>query len=316
MLIGWIGERWSRWLSPGRRPAGANRSPAVGGHPALADQLGQVGPDRQLGRRVQRRVDGGVDPGDDLGRGAVAGGQGGEHLGLAVEAVGQVALDPGDGVGDQRPVARVEPLGPELQQQLQRGQVGNHVAARPLDHGGAAAEHMVPGEDGLVGGELEAAVVGGVPRRRQRPQLQPGRDHRVAGGQVGGVRAGPARRERGQRRPGPPGERPRPFRMVDMGVGEQHQLHPAPLTGPDHRRGVPLVVRPRVDHHRRCRPWLPDHEGVGPLERERRRVRRQHPGHPRAPGLGHGATGGRSSRPVWPPGPPGPPGSRRGVGTG
>src|SRR5215208_7707338 len=91
---------------------------AVGGDPALADQLGQVGPDRQLGRRVQGGVDGGVDPGHDLGRGAVAGGKGGQHLGLAVEAVGQVALDPGDGVGDQRAVARVEPLGPEVRQQL------------------------------------------------------------------------------------------------------------------------------------------------------------------------------------------------------
>src|SRR5512132_3452789 len=74
---------------------------AVGHDPALADQLDQVGPDRQLGRRMQGRVDLDVDPGHDLGRGAVAGGQGAQHLGLAVKAVGQVALDPGHGVGHQ-----------------------------------------------------------------------------------------------------------------------------------------------------------------------------------------------------------------------
>ena len=59
------------------------------------------------------------------------------------------------------------------------------------------------------------------------------------------ARAGPARGEGGQRRPGPLGERPGPLGVVDVGVGQQHQLDPAPGTGPDHRLGVPVVGLPR-----------------------------------------------------------------------
>src|SRR4029453_10174005 len=73
------GPSTGRWRC--RAPGAAGGSEAltgwVGRDPAFAGQLDQVGPDRQLGRRVQGRVDLGVDPGHDLGRGAVAGGQGG-----------------------------------------------------------------------------------------------------------------------------------------------------------------------------------------------------------------------------------------------
>jgi hypothetical protein len=71
------------WATP-MAPAGSGGPEAlavVGDHPAVGDQLGQVGPDRKLGRGVEGRVDLGVDPGHHLGRGAVAGGQGGhDHV--------------------------------------------------------------------------------------------------------------------------------------------------------------------------------------------------------------------------------------------
>src|SRR5688572_5153685 len=66
----------------------------VGGEAVFADELAEVGFDRLGGDGVEPGIDLGVDLGDDLrvGGGSIADGV--EDLHLALEAMGDVALDP------------------------------------------------------------------------------------------------------------------------------------------------------------------------------------------------------------------------------
>ena len=69
-------------------------------HPAFGHQRPQVGQHREAGGRVQAGIHGGVHDPDDVGDGAVPGGQRGQDLGLSLGPVRRQGGEVGAGFGD------------------------------------------------------------------------------------------------------------------------------------------------------------------------------------------------------------------------
>ena len=188
---------------------------------------------------------------------------------LALEAVLAVFAQLGVTVGDRRSVSGADDreviAGAEA---LQRGQVGGQRALVGGDEHAPFAEHRVTAEARV--GCQQGEVVGGVAGRRDR--LEGAEALAVAQPHVG--RSGRGR----QRRPVGGREGGGALAVVGVAVGHRHAPEAAPLLdGLPQPREVRLVRRPRVDDPRR---GAPHHPGVGPAQRERARVGREHPRDP------------------------------------
>ena len=92
------------------------------------------------------------------------------RIGLLAHApMQQEGLDQPLRVLDLAAVARVVHRVAALGQPLQRADVVAHVALRRRHHAGVPAHHVVAGEQDFRALERKAQMIGGVPRRVQRP---------------------------------------------------------------------------------------------------------------------------------------------------
>ena len=259
--------------------AGRTVPSAASVDPALRPELVQRGPRRLRGGEPHLARHLGVDARHQLvdrGRTAL---QRGEHLPLAVGAVGEVVVEHRAGVlGQLGAVPAVEGGRPEVADPAQRLEVGHHVALGVGHHRGAAAEHVVADEH-RPGLDAEGQVVRAVPRRRDDVDRGAGQLQPVPAGQhppAGTGHVAAARHHLGAE-PGTPGQRG--LGVVAVVVGDQHGRAAGAARGQGrlHRLQVRGVVGARVDQHRRTAAGRTDEVGVGAVEGHAGRVGRQHP---------------------------------------
>ena len=170
------------------------------------------------------------------------------------------------GVGEVRPVPRQErrALG-ELGEPAQRVEVVGERALVVPEHGGAAAQDGVAGQDAAVVVDHQAQRVVGVPRRHQDAQVEPRHGQAFARGEALGAE-GQRRVERTDRGGDPLGERPRGLGVVEVSVGQHHELDgPAGLEPVEVRR----VLRAGVDDDAPGLPRGAQDPGVGAVQRHR-----------------------------------------------
>lgn len=212
-------------------------------HPLAVRQMGKLGTDGELGRPPQHGVDVGVDELDDpprqlvgrdpLGVWLVAElGHGRLHLRQPLGAVRDVVVERPQRVVDHRAVAR--PDGADLAglgqgvQPVERVEVGPELTVGVRHHRGAAAEHGVPGEHGLLGGEHERQGVGRVAGGPDDAQLESVDLHHVTVAQAFGPEA-VVRVQRAHTAAHPPGELLCGLGMVEVVMGEEYDAHVACL---------------------------------------------------------------------------------------
>lgn len=230
--------------------------------------------------RPQGTVDVRVHVGDDLGRAAVTVLDGRLDLGEPVGAVGEIELDGTLRVVQDRPVPRqdgvdavVDGEGP---QPPQRVQVVPQTPVRMRHDGRTAPQDGVPGQHGLIGREMEAQRVPGVPGRRHHDQFQPADPNDLPGPQP--LVPEPQRRiQRAHLGTGQLGEPDGTFRVVGVPVRQQGQRDAFPrlLRGVDDVPQMPLVQRPRVDHHGQLGVGLRHDPRVRAVQGHRGRVGRE-----------------------------------------
>ena len=138
----------------------------------------------------------------------------------------------------------------ELPQAVQGGQVVGEVAVVPYDSG-AATQHGVTGEQGVVGGQVQADGVGRVARGGDDVDLAARGGDRVPGGQA--LVAEPVRGVGGADwGAGQGGERGGTGGVVGVRVGEQDLGDPLPGGGDLVANAVQVarVAGARIDDHR------------------------------------------------------------------
>src|SRR6266567_3246209 len=113
----------------------------------------------RVGGRFEPRIEIGIDTPAQLRNRARAGGDGVEHLALALEAVGDVLVDQRYGVVTGGAVPRMNAARLESAERLQRSDVVAHVPVGRKDRRRPRAEDRVACEEIAVGGEIADMLV-------------------------------------------------------------------------------------------------------------------------------------------------------------
>ena len=139
------GEPEARWVA------------RLAGHAALALELLEVREDGEARHRVERRRNVAIHAGDDVDHGLGAGGEGGEDLGVALEPVGDVALDDRAGGLEDRPMGGVDAPDVELEDMLVDN-AAMQLATAPEQFDVILTENLF----GDILSDLAAALTGGL----------------------------------------------------------------------------------------------------------------------------------------------------------
>ena len=161
----------------------------------------------------------------------------------------------------------------EVVQPVEGVEVGAELPIGVRHDSGAATEHRVAGQHRGLGREHEGQGVGGVPGRRDDPDLQPVDLDDVA--VVETLLPKPVRRIKGPDAAAQPRrEVLRRLGVVEVVMGQEYDAHVAGLLGD--RVEVGLLGRTGVDHHRAPGTGLAQDPGVGAVEGHHVGVRREH----------------------------------------